>query len=162
METSSDPVKATLGIIGIGNTIAGDDGAGIMIVEHLQKDFHGRKDILFHTLKGDLFEMAELIDRALSFIFIDALAGDNPGEIKLIKDRASPPFAVSFHQTDINSVMHALESISFISPFPPWEVWGIVIDPSVKFGSGISLCVSRAMATLTEQISRTIRNQKIR
>jgi hydrogenase maturation protease len=158
MKTNSIPTKAALGIIGIGNTIAGDDGAGIIVVRHLQKILCSREDIFFYELTGDLLEMAELLHRAERFIFIDALAGDNPGEIKTLHDKANRSFTSSFHQTDISSVMHALNALSLISPFPPWEVWGIVIDPPTEFRKELSPPVSLAIDKLIIQFIKMVKN----
>jgi hydrogenase maturation protease len=150
-----DPVRVQTGIIGIGNTLMGDDGAGIVALEKLQARLDDRHDLLFHPLVHDLFEMAELIDKAQRFIFIDVFPGSPPGRLARFSS-ASPVFMPSLHQTDIGAVMRMLEPLRLVDPFPSWEVWGIAAEPPFLLGQGLSGPVAHAVNELVEEICATL------
>jgi hydrogenase maturation protease len=146
-----DPVRVQTGIIGIGNTLMGDDGAGIVALEKLQARLTNRRDLLFHPLLKDLFEMADLIDKACRFIFIDAFPGSPPGRRVRISN-ASPSFMPSLHQTDIGAVMRMLEPLRLADPFPSWEVRGIAAEPPFLLGQGLSGPVTQSVDELVDEL----------
>jgi hydrogenase maturation protease len=142
---------ARIAVVGIGNTIAGDDGAGVVVAERLAERWSACESVFVTTLPGDLFAVAELLDRAREFLFIDAVAGDRPGEIRVLPS-APRAFSPSLHQTDIGTVMAALQRLAVVDPFPTWQVWGITIEPPEELGEGLSPEVSAAAAELERQI----------
>jgi hydrogenase maturation protease len=145
--------RAKLAIVGVGNTLAGDDGAGIEAVRRLGPMLQGRPGILLYAIEGDHFEIADLLDRAERFIFVDAVAGERPGErVRLTRNPRA--FAPSFHQTDIASVMRGLEALRIADPFPSWEIWGITILPPEELGEGLSPEVDRAVDRLCADLWR--------
>jgi hydrogenase maturation protease len=147
---------ARLGIVGIGNTLAGDDGAGALVVRGLKRIHGFRRDILFHELKGDLFEIADLCACMKKIIFCDAMAGTPPGTITVLNDSPARPMAPSFHQADIASVMRCLKNLKIAAPFPEWEIWGIVIDQPRFFSRRLTLPVRQAVRECVERISARI------
>lgn len=149
------PAKQPLAVIGVGNTIAGDDGAGVEVIRRLKKTWEGDPAVFLHALEGDHFEIAGLLDRAERFIFVDAFEGEQPGElVHAAKTRRA--FAPSFHQTDIASVMACLESLAMVDPFPPWEIWGITIVPPSTIGEGLTPAVEAAVDALSERLCGVI------
>jgi hydrogenase maturation protease len=147
--------RAKLAIVGVGNTLAGDDGAGIEAVRRLSSELEGKPGIILHAIEGDHFEVADLLDRAERFIFIDAVAGERPG-MRVLPDHAPRAFAPSFHQTDIASVMHGLEALRIVDPFPSWEIWGVTILPPEQLGEGLSPEVDRAVDGLCADLCRLV------
>ncbi|HET6419790.1 MAG TPA: hydrogenase maturation protease [Geobacteraceae bacterium] len=148
-----------IAVIGIGNTIAGDDGAGVEVVLRLKKTWEGNPAVFLHVLEGDHFEIAGLLDQAERFIFVDAFEGETPGEIvRAAKLRRA--FAPSFHQTDIASVMACLETLRVVDPFPEWEIRGVTIIPPKIIGEGLTPEVEAAVDVLVEEISRIIQEIK--
>jgi hydrogenase maturation protease len=143
--------RGRLAIIGIGNTIAGDDGVGVLVAERLRERWTDSNEVLVATLPGDLFSVSDLLDRTESFLFVDAIAGDDPGEI-LVLDSAQRAFAASLHQTDIGTVMAALKKLEMTDPFPEWEVWGITIDPPEELGEGLTPEIAAAADELERRI----------
>jgi hydrogenase maturation protease len=143
--------RARLAVVGIGNTIAGDDGVGIVLAERLRRRWPQTGEVLVSTLPGDLFAVSDLVPLADRFLFLDAIAGDRPGEIRVL---ASAPraFAPSLHQTDIGTVMASLETLEIADPFPRWEVWGITISPPEELGEGLSPEVAAAADELEQRI----------
>jgi hydrogenase maturation protease len=150
-----EPGKRTLAIVGVGNTIAGDDGAGVVVVRRLKQLWAGEPDIFFHTLEGDPFEIADLLDRAVKFIFVDALAAMRPGELVRMEKTCSV-LAPSLHQADIATVMHSLATLGAADPFPSWELWGITILPPSELGDGLTPEVEAAVEILCGKLSRLI------
>ena len=148
--------KRLLAIVGVGNTLAGDDGAGIEAVRRLRMLWGGEPGIFLHTLEGDHFEIADLLDRAGRFVFVDAVAGEWPGMLVRTGDLPRA-FAPSFHQTDIAAVMRSLEKLGAVSPFPSWEVWGVTISPPAELGEGLSPEVEEGVQRLCRKLDRLIR-----
>ncbi len=157
------PAKTPLAVIGVGNTIAGDDGAGIEVILRLKKIWEGDPAVFLHALEGDHFEIAGLLDRAAKFIFVDAFEGEQPGEL-VCAAKARRAFAPSFHQTDIASVMACLETLGMADPFPSWEVWGVTIIPPSTIGDGLTPAVEAAVVALSEKLCGVIEeeNRKFR
>ncbi len=148
---------ARLAVVGIGNTIAGDDGAGIRVIELLERRLGCERPpwVLLGLLEGDLLAVTELVEEVDSFIFTDAVTGSPPGRI-VRSTAVQRAFAPSFHQTDIGTLMARLEAIGLCDPFPDWEVRGITIDPPAVLGEGLSQVVEEAAERLAESLAREI------
>jgi hydrogenase maturation protease len=134
---------ARIAVIGIGNTLAGDDGVGIVVAERLRVRWSASDEVLVAVLPGDLFAVTDLLDRADDCLFIDAIAGDSPGEIRVLT-AAPRALSPSLHQTDIGTVMETLKALGANDPFPTWSVWGITIDQPEELGEGLSPAVASA------------------
>jgi hydrogenase maturation protease len=143
--------RARIAVVGIGNTIAGDDGVGVVIAERLRRRWSESDEVLAAVLPGDLFSVANLLHRAREFLFVDAIAGEHPGEIRVLTS-AQRAFAPSLHQTDIGTVMAALKKLDMADPFPDWQVWGIVIEPPDELGEGLSPEIAEAADELERRI----------
>jgi hydrogenase maturation protease len=150
--------RHALGIVGVGNTLAGDDGAGIEVIRRLKEMPGIESGVFLHTLEGDHFEIADYLDQADRFIFVDAVEGERPGEL-VSPDGACRAFAPSFHQSDITAVMHCLQALGSCSTFPSWELWGISILPPTELGEGLSLEVEKAVERMVERLCREIRTR---
>lgn len=88
-------------IIGYGNTIRGDDGAGYQIAEAVaQWNFDRVRSLAVHQLTPDL---AEAIAQAKTVIFVDAVA--TLSEVKI--EQLRPNYAASFtgHYADPRSIL---------------------------------------------------------
>ena len=120
--------RAVVAAVGIGNALVGDDGAGVAVLERLRERWGADPRVLLLALEGDIYEIADHLGRAARFLFADAVAGDVPGAIARC-DRAPRAYAPSFHQTDIGSVLMALEALGTAEPFPSWEIWGVTVEP---------------------------------
>ena len=104
-------------------------------------------------LEGDLFGIDHWLHRAEQFIFIDAVIGDQPGEIVTV-GRSNAAFASSLHQTDIGTVMRTLQALQVCDPFPEWEIWGITILFPREIGVGLNPEVERAVAEVVRRLER--------
>lgn len=151
----SDAGRARIAAIGIGNPIAGDDGAGIHVARRLTRTFAAEPRVYVAEWEGDLFGLADVLPRAERFLFVDAAVGDRPGEVRRF-DRGSPFFAPSFHQLDAGTVLRALEALDTVAPFPPWELWGITARLPCQFGEELSPEVEEAVAQVAAALERRI------
>jgi hydrogenase maturation protease len=147
--------RFALAIIGVGNTLAGDDGAGVEAVRRLETRWAGAPDVFFHTIEGDHFEIADLLECADKFIFVDAVSGEQPGAVVRMGETRRA-FAPSFHQTDIAAVMQTLEALGIVDPFPAWEVWGVTILPPPELGEGLSPEVAEGVEKLCQKLDGLI------
>jgi len=149
---------ARIAFVGIGNTLAGDDGAGIVALERLRTALGGghNEQLLFRILPGDLYAISEMLDSARRFVLLDAVAGDVPGELRTIRGNAPLTITASFHQTDIGTVMRTLAALQFRDPFPEWEIRGITIAPPDRLREGLSpevaMAVDRLVGELVEEV----------
>ena len=143
--------RARVAVVGIGNTIAGDDGVGVLVAERLRRRWSDSDGVLVAVLPGDLFSVTDLLDRAPEFLFVDAIAGERPGEIRVLTS-AQRAFAASLHQTDIGTVMTTLRKLDMADPFPDWQVWGITIEQPDELGEGLSPVIAEAARRLEERI----------
>lgn len=147
--------RARLAVLGIGNTLAGDDSVGVVVARRLERKWRDADGVLFGILPGDLLAVSDWLDRAERFLFLDAVAGDRPG--RLVRVAVVPrAFAPSLHQTDIGSVMEALRGLEMTDPFPDWEVWGIEIAPPQHLTESLSPEVAHGAEALFEAAYREI------
>lgn len=151
----SEAAQARIAVIGIGNPIAGDDGAGIHVARRLARAFAAEPRVYVAPWEGDLFGLADVLPRAERFLFVDAAVGERPGEVRRF-DRGSAFFAPSFHQLDAGTVLRALEALGTVAPFPPWELWGITARLPCEFGEELSPEVGEAVARVAAALERRI------
>jgi hydrogenase maturation protease len=146
-------------VAGVGNTLAGDDGAGIYMVRELRKRLPESHSIKFLELEGDLYQIWDHLPGTDAILFLDAIAGDTPGEIKVGKTlpRAYTP---SFHESDLSAVLKSLEMI-YDGEFPKWTLWGVTIDPPRELGEGLSEPVSRGAAEVVKKLEALYRDNNL-
>jgi hydrogenase maturation protease len=140
-------------VVGIGNTLAGDDGVGIEIVGWLREKWSAHPAVALELLEGDLFMVAEWLPMAARFLFVDAVAGETRGQNVILRD-CPRGFASSFHQSDIGAVMKTLQALDLVQPFPEWEIWGTTILPPGELRFGLSPEVRSAALELAADLDR--------
>lgn len=151
--------RARVAFVGIGNTLAGDDGAGVVALERLANALSNeeKETMLFCRLAGDLYAIGDFLDTAERFVFLDAAIGDASGELRVIRNDASCAHTGSFHQTDIGAVMRALSKLEWCVPFPEWEIRGITIALPDRLCEGLSPEVDRAVDRLVGEVVGEVR-----
>ncbi len=137
--------------IGIGNTLAGDDGAGMIMLRKLKDAIGEVSGVAYLEIPGDLFEIWDIASGTDSIVFLDAVAGEAAGVVTVGKTlpRAMSP---SFHQSDLCTVVESLASI-YQGDFPQWTLWGVTIDPPQTLGEGLSSAVALAVEKAVSEIT---------
>lgn len=139
-------------MVGIGNPLAGDDGAGVEVVSRLESRFAAVDGVLFTVLDGDLWALDDLLDTTERLIVVDAVIGDPPGTIVTLLD-APPTHAASLHQTDVGTVLATLAAARGAAGFPEVEIHGITIATPRELGVGLSPAVAEAVEELVLELS---------
>jgi len=154
--TSPETRVCELGIIGVGNTLAGDDGAGNVVVSMLKEKYLSRSDILLHNLETDPLELWDILPQAKRFIFVDAVAGNPAGRLVTVKDeRMGRAWSPSLHNMDLPTVIRQLNRLKQDDD-PEWNIWGITIDIPDHLNEGLSSEVSEAVKRLVDILSERI------
>jgi hypothetical protein len=130
---------------------------GCEIVRRLRIVHGERPGLWLGILTGDLFAVADLLDRAERFIFVDAVVREPPGE-PVIDERPGLSLtpAPSLHQTSIVTVMQQLERLRMADPFPNWSLWGVTIRLSTALNEGLSAPVAAAAASLCTRLNALV------
>lgn len=152
---------ASCAIIGIGNDLAGDDGAGIATITRLNNMLREplRSRILLTTLCGDLFSVTDYLHSVKRIIFIDAIIGETPGVLVTIHPDQPQTVSPSFHQMDIITTMRILKKTEKQCGFPPWEIRGITILPPDRLVQRLSPAVAAAVKRLTRQLTDELQQE---
>ncbi|NOQ22005.1 MAG: hydrogenase maturation protease [Candidatus Aegiribacteria sp.] len=148
-----------LGIIGVGNTLAGNDGAGNAVVNRLKEKFPHMTDIYLHNLETDPLELWDILPSAKRFIFVDAVAGKPVGRLVEVSKRGiRRAWAPSLHNMDLPTVIKQLCRLREDDE-PEWSIWGVTIDIPDHLQEGLSAAVFEAVETLVEILSERIESK---
>jgi hydrogenase maturation protease len=148
--------SSRVAVIGIGNDLAGDDGAGLEVIRLLEPAWQNDGRVLLYRLEGDLLAVADLLPLTSEFVFVDAVVGKVAGEL-IHGAKVQRAYAPSFHQTDIALVMQSLEALKLVEPFPRWALWGITILLPEELRHGLSPAVERATRELAGALDAHLR-----
>jgi hydrogenase maturation protease len=139
---------------GVGNTLAGDDGAGIFMVRELERILPSCDHVRFVELEGDLYQIWDLLPGTDAFIFLDAVTGEKPGLV--MKGKTLPrAYTPSFHQSDLSAVVMSLEMLNG-GDFPKWTLWGVSIDPPQELGEDLTPDVQEGSLRLVKELAELI------
>ncbi len=125
-------------VIGYGNTLRGDDGAGFLAAELLRDRIH-RPDIEILSQHQLLPELMEPISRASRVIFIDASVSGRAGKVHRIPLRPAPACARVTHHATPEALLagaqslygHTPEATLYVIPGRNFQV-GQELTPSVR------------------------------
>ncbi|MBA7619579.1 Hydrogenase 3 maturation protease [subsurface metagenome] len=142
-------------IVGIGNTLRGDDGAGPELIGRL-------KNAEFSTLnpKLSLIDVGEVPENYLgkiaehnpdTIMLVDAVDfGSPPGSIRIIEQDALKEDGFSTHNASINLTIKYLRAKTESSVF----ILGIQPTRNLKMGSRLSEPVKQAVRRIEESLIR--------
>jgi hydrogenase maturation protease len=139
-------------VIGYGNTLRGDDGAGIVAAELLMGRIHDPDiEILGqHQLTPELMEP---ISRAAHVIFIDASVSGRPGKVHRIPLRPAPACARFTHQATPESLLAGAQALYGHTPEATLYT---VPGRSFETGEGLSPAVRRAVNELVATLEKEL------
>jgi len=99
-------------VLGLGNTLLGDDGAGIYAIRQLEQAWPDNDENIDFVDGGTLsFTLTELIQDADQLIVIDAAQlGDKPGTVRVFEDAEMDHFVstgkfASVHEVSLAELM---------------------------------------------------------
>jgi hydrogenase maturation protease len=141
-------------IIGIGNTLMSDDGAGVRVLEFLSPPPKGVKIIELATGGMTLLHKFEGLDTA---IIIDAVDfGGKPGEVRVFKPEdvtSIKTVGYSLHDLDILKVLELARQMGTM----PKNVFIAAIQPGcLEMGEGLSAEVESALPELAARIRQLL------
>lgn len=155
---TGEPVPAAAGaaaalVIGIGNRLRGDDGAGPLVADRLRA-----AGLAAVEHSGEGAGLIEAWQGAALVVIVDAMrSGAEPGTIRRFDAAAATLPTGLFHYSSHQfGLAEAIETARLLDRLPPrLIVYGI---EGVRFGFGdpLSGAVARAVAELGERIARDI------
>ncbi len=141
-------------VFGIGNTLMADDGAGVIVLEHLT-DIPDNVELVEMATGGiSLLHYFDGVDRA---IIVDAVDfGGKPGEFRIFKPEevdSIKTVGYSLHDVDILNVLKIAAQMGTL----PREVFIAAIQPaSLEMGKPLSPEVAGALAELAREVMKLL------
>ena len=131
-------------VLGLGNTLLGDEGVGVHIIQQMQQDHTGVDDITYLDGGTLSFTLAGYIEEAGNLIIIDAAQlNSSPGVISVYEGEAMDQFVTgnrnkSVHEVNITDILslahltgHLPERRALIGIQPQLIDWGDTLSESV-------------------------------
>ncbi|MDH3974589.1 MAG: HyaD/HybD family hydrogenase maturation endopeptidase [Deltaproteobacteria bacterium] len=143
-------------IAGLGNTLLGDEGVGVKIIESLEKRVHLPQNISLLDGGTAGYTLIDCMKDYEKVILIDAVRGGaRPGTVyRLSFDDIirRPELKLSGHQIDLPEVLMLAKQLGELP-----QIVLIGIEPeNMEYGMELSLKVSRATREVMEEIFRLI------
>lgn len=145
-------------VLGLGNTLLGDDGAGIQVIERLRvgpKIPQGVRCLDGGTLS---FSLLDEIENTTALIVVDAAQlGEAPGTVQVFKDWNMDQFLRSKHSCSVHEVSlselldmsrltgHLPSRRAFVGIQPERIDWDVDVSPSVRAGLDTACTHIRAL-----------------
>jgi hydrogenase maturation protease len=154
-------MKRNLIILGMGNSLLGDDGIGIYTVKELEKRCAFKEEIDFESVSWGGFRIIDVLQNYKNAIVIDAInTNEKPeGYIHVLnyKEMLHSIRMVSFH--DVNFAT-AVEFASILNiPMPESIfVYGIEVRNTETFTEGLSSKAKKASEKCVGMVMERIRN----
>ena len=131
-------------VLGLGNTLLGDEGVGVHIIQQMQQDHTGVDDITYLDGGTLSFTLAGYIEEAGNLIIIDAAQlNSSPGVISVYEGEAMDQFVTgnrnkSVHEVNITDILslahltgHLPERRALIGIQPQLIDWGDTLSEPV-------------------------------
>ncbi|HKB78785.1 MAG TPA: hydrogenase maturation protease [Thermoanaerobaculia bacterium] len=144
----------TIGILGIGNVLMGDDGIGPAVIRYLDAHFEFPDDVTVEDLGTPSLDLPNYLAGLETAIFIDAVAEDAPaGSIHTYTREqilAVPPgIHISPHEPSVND---ALAVLDFAGTAPSDVLLIGVVAQTLDGG----VMLSNAVATAVPQVAEVV------
>ena len=144
-------------VIGLGNPLMGDDGAGATAAEILANDRILARHVDVITADTDVLSCANLMERRRRVLLIDAVEGEVAGDISVLRE--SPPLAG--HQQHAHH-LSAPEMLALLRQVTPTLhetefTWILVTVNSARVGMHLSPEVAAAIPKVVERVRQELR-----
>ncbi len=138
-------------VIGYGNTLRSDDGAGVRVAESIAAwNIPGVITMSVHQLTPEIAETLAAVDIA---IIIDAELAEAGGEITISRIRPASSVRAAGHYSDLRSLLALAGMLYGRSP----EAWLIGVPAvDLSLGEVLSPTTARGVEAASEQIRRII------
>jgi len=131
-------------VLGLGNTLLGDEGIGVHVIENMQKEYSDLNGVTFLDGGTLSFTLASYIEEADNLIIIDAAQlNSSPGDISVYEGEEMDQFVSSnrnksVHEVNINDILalaHLTDQLperrALIGIQPQFIDWSDSLSPSV-------------------------------
>jgi len=140
-------------VVGVGNPIRGDDGAGIRVVRELEDELQRAKVDFVEVAAGGM-PLAEQFRGYEHVLMIDALLGIDKGQVLEVnpEELTAEEGAYSVHSLDFKTSLGLLRS-TYPGELPELKdivIIGIGIDPDPNFSEELSSPVREAVEEAKE------------
>jgi len=146
-------------VIGVGNPLRGDDGAGLAVVGALRAHLQGG-EIALCEQEGEPLGMLEQWKGARAAVIVDAVrSGAAPGTIHRVEATPAsiPARPEGRSSTHALGVVEAIELARALKRLPPRVVLFGIEGESFQVGSAFSAPVAAALPTLTRRVLLEVR-----
>lgn len=139
-------------MLGLGNLVHCDDGAGVHAIHRLQKDDRVPPDVVLIDGGTQGLSLLPHISGVERMLVIDAIdAGERPGALLRLDGRALAdlPGKASVHQMGFSDLMVAMKLLGDV----PGEVTVLGVQPlSTEWGAELSAPVEKTMDALIDMV----------
>lgn len=158
---TSPPLPLRIMVLGIGNTLLQDEGAGVHAMRQLQNEFSGCADIEFVDGGTLSFSLAGLIGEAECLLVIDAAElDDKPGTVRVFCDAEMDHFLGNNRKRSVHEVgLLDLLAVACLTDSLPAQRALVGIQPEiVDWGETPSAAVSAALPRACAKAGELIRS----
>lgn len=135
-------------VLGIGNSLLSDDGAGIHAIHYLEQNYPSLPDAEFLDGGTLSFTLASTIERCEALIVVDATELHEPaGTVRVFVDEEMDQFLNAHHKRSVHEIgLIDLMNVTRLSEGMPARRALVGIQPEhVDWGEALSQSVSRAI-----------------
>jgi hydrogenase maturation protease len=145
-------------VIGLGNPLMGDDGAGAAAAEILANDRRLARRVDVISADTDVLSCATQMERRRSVLLIDAVEGEVPGSVSVLRE--SPPLDAQQHAHHL-SAPAMLALLRQVTPTLRHTefTWILVTVSSARVGMGLSAEVAAAIPKVVELVRQELRRR---
>jgi len=138
-------------ILGIGNTLMGDEGVGVHVIRRLQETTLPEGVECLDGGTGGLHLLGPL-QSAGRVILVDATVdGNRPGTFRRLQPRFSADYPPSLTAHDIG-LKDLLDALELLGSGPPVTLFAVSIEPLGELDTSLSLAVERRLPALVRAI----------
>jgi len=144
----------TVLVIGYGNSLRGDDGAGVAAAEQLRDMTHNNlvRVLTCQQLTPELAQEMSKVDRV---IMIDAAEGETPGQIRVSKIEPDDGSATFTHELRPSTLLACSQELYGKSPATFLvSVTGYTFDFSDELSDTLTRALPRVLARVRELIDQ--------
>lgn len=148
-------MKQNVLVLGLGNTLLSDEGAGIHVIRYLQEQFPDRPNVEYLDGGTLSFTLSEPIENADALIVVDAAElGAEAGAVRCYQDKAMDDFVGGNRKRSVHEVsLIDLLAVAYLTERLPKRRALVGIQPaSVDWGDQPTQKVADAIPTAGRQI----------